>query len=284
MRMKEDAMNNGQTKPGYNVQISTENQYIVNMQMYWNPTDTTTLPDFLLHGRELTGVMPKDCTADSGYGSEENYEFMLQNDIAAYVKYNWFHKEQHRPFRDDPFRQENLYYNKEKDYYVCPMGQHMTLVGVTRKVSDTGFVSYSHKYRAQRCTGCPLRAQCYKSKAEQRTIEVNHNLNEHKRKAREMLMSEEGLRHRSRRPIEPEAVFGQIKFDWHYKRFRHRGKDKVYMDFAILAMAHNLRKLMRKAPNELMQGSISNLSRLYKPNRPHIMLVRANNRNFRIAA
>ena len=284
MRMKEDAMNNGQTKPGYNVQISTENQYIVNMQMYWNPTDTTTLPDFLLHGRELTGVMPKDCTADSGYGSEENYEFMLQNDIAAYVKYNWFHKEQHRPFRDDPFRQENLYYNKEKDYYVCPMGQHMTLVGVTRKVSDTGFVSYSHKYRAQRCTGCPLRPQCYKSKAEQRTIEVNHNLNEHKRKVREMLTSEEGLRHRSRRPIEPEAVFGQIKFDWHYRRFRHKGKDKVYMDFAILAMAHNLRKLMRKAQNELMEGSVSNLSRLYKPNRPHIMLVRANNRNFRIAA
>ena len=284
MRMKEDAMNNGQTKPGYNVQISTENQYIVNMQMYWNPTDTTTLPDFLLHGKELTGAMPKDCTADSGYGSEENYEFMLQNDIAAYVKYNWFHKEQHRSFRDDPFRQENLYYNKEKDYYVCPMGQHMTLVGVTRNVSDNGFVSYSHKYRAQRCTGCPLRSQCYKSKAEQRTIEVNHNLNEHKRKAREMLMAEEGLRHRSRRPIEPEAVFGQIKFDWHYRRFRHKGKDKVYMDFAILAMAHNLRKLMRKAQNELMEGSISNLSRLYKPNRPQIMVVRANNRNFRIAA
>ena len=74
MRMKEDAMNNGQTKPGYNIQIATENQYIVNMQMYWSPTDTTTLPDFLIHGRELTGVMPKTVTVDSGYGSEENYE------------------------------------------------------------------------------------------------------------------------------------------------------------------------------------------------------------------
>ena len=105
--------------------------------------------------------MAKTVTADSGYGSEENYEFMLQNDIAAYVKYNWFHKEQHRPFRDDPFRQENLYYNKEENYYVCPMGQHMTQVGVKRKVSDNGFVSYTHRYRAQRCTGCPLRSLCY---------------------------------------------------------------------------------------------------------------------------
>ena len=30
MRMKEDAMNNGQTKPGYNLQVSTENQFIIN--------------------------------------------------------------------------------------------------------------------------------------------------------------------------------------------------------------------------------------------------------------
>lgn len=176
------------------------------------------------------------------------------------------------------------YCNKEEDYYVCPMGQHMTLVGVTRKVSDNGFASCSHKYRAQGCTGCPLRSQCYKSKTGQRTIEVNHNLNEHKRKAREMLTSEEGLRHRSQRPIEPEAVSGQLKFDWHYRRFRHKGKDKVYMDFAILAMTHNLRKLMRKAQNELIDGLLKHLSRQCKSNRPHITLVGTNNRNFRIAA
>ena len=61
--MKEDAMNNEQTKPGYNVQTAAKNRYIVNMQMYRNPTDTTTLPDFLRHGKELTGVMPLVATA-----------------------------------------------------------------------------------------------------------------------------------------------------------------------------------------------------------------------------
>ena len=160
----------------------------------------------------------------------------------------------------------------------------MTLAGVTRKVSDNGFASYSHRYRAQRCTGCPLRSQCYKSKAELRTIDVNHNLNEHKRKAREKLTSEEGLRHRSRRPIEPEAVFGQLKFDWHYRRFRHKGKDKVYMDFAILAMSHNLRKLMRNAQNELMEVMSFHFPCQRKPNRSHITLLGTNNHNFRIAA
>ena len=35
---------------------------------------------------------------------------------------------------------------------------------------------------------------------------------------------EEGLKHRSRRPIEPEAVFGQIKYDNGFKRFHYRGR------------------------------------------------------------
>ena len=34
MRMKEDAMNNGQTKPGYNLQISTENQIITDFAFF----------------------------------------------------------------------------------------------------------------------------------------------------------------------------------------------------------------------------------------------------------
>ena len=40
-------------------------------------------------------------------------------------------------------------------------------------------------------------------------------------------MSEKGLMHRSRRPIEPEAVFGDIKHNHGFKRFRLRSKDKV---------------------------------------------------------
>ena len=69
---------------------------------------------------------------------------------------------------------------------------------------------------------------------------------EYKRKARERLTSEKGLEHRSKRPIEPEAVFGQMKYDMSYKRFRHFGKDKVTMDFAFFAIAFNLKKMAAK--------------------------------------
>ena len=46
MRMKEDAMKNGQTKPGYNLQIGTENQFITDFRLFPNPTDTLTLIPF----------------------------------------------------------------------------------------------------------------------------------------------------------------------------------------------------------------------------------------------
>ena len=47
MRMKEDAMNNGQTKPGYNVQIATENQFITNYGLYHQANDQGTMIPFL---------------------------------------------------------------------------------------------------------------------------------------------------------------------------------------------------------------------------------------------
>ena len=248
MRMKEDAMNNGQTKPGYNLQIGTENQFITDFGLFPNPGDTLTMMSFLGSFSSRYSRVPGEVCADSGYGSEENYAFMEANGMEAYVKYNYFHKEQKRDFRNDIFRLENLYYNAEEDYFVCPMGQHMDRVGTKHERTEGGYVTVSAIYRARRCDGCPLRWGCHKRKQGEREVMANHLLLEYRRKARERLTSEKGLEHRSKRPIEPEAVFGQIKYNMQYKRFRHFGKDKVTMDFAFFAMAFNLKKMAAKMP------------------------------------
>ncbi len=253
MRMKEDAMNNGQTKPGYNLQIATENQFITDFGFFHNPNDTGTMIPFFESFSNRYGHFAKEVCADSGYGSEENYSFMEAHEMEAYVKYNFFHKEQKRAFKNDIFRIENLYYNPEGDYFVCPMGQHMERVGVSHGKTDSGYRTESVVYRAKNCQGCPLRWGCYKKRKGNREIEVNHRLMEYKRKARERLTSERGLEHRSNRPIEPEAVFGQMKYNMHYKRFRHFGKDKVTMDFAFFAIAFNIKKMAAKV---LKQGNM----------------------------
>ena len=244
MRLKEDAMNNGQTKPAYNLQIGTENQFITDFMLFPNPTDTLTMIPFFSSYSSRYDRLPKEGCADAGYGSEENYEFMEANAIEAFVKYNYFHKEQKKAFKDDIFRIENLYYNKEGDYFVCPMGQHMERVGTCYDKTDSGYRTQTGVYRAKNCEGCPLRWGCYKSREPSRTIKANHRLMEYKQQARERLTSEKGLKHRSNRPIEPEAVFGQMKYDMQYKRFRHFGKDKVFMDFAFFATAFNIKKMI----------------------------------------
>ena len=244
MRMKEDHMKNGQLKPAYNEQIGTENQFIVHYDFFSNPTDTLTLIPFMEGFKQNYEQLPQKACADSGYGSEENYQYLDNNQVEAYVKYNYFHKEQKRSFKNNAFLQENLYYNKEKDYFVCPMGQHMEHFYNTTRKSASGFVSNISVYKATNCEGCPLRCLCHESK-ENRQISVNHTLREYKRIARERLTSEEGIRMRKKRPIEPEAVFGQMKNNKSYHRFRHVGKEKIAMDFAIFAIAFNLLKLSR---------------------------------------
>lgn len=245
MRMKEDHMMNGQTKPGYNVQIATENQFVTNYGIYQRPTDQGTLIDYLKSFEQRYGRQSGTVVADSGYGSEQNYEYLFGNDITPFVKYNMFHAEKKRSYRDNIFRVENLFYNDELDFYVCPMGQHLEHVGDEKRVSDLGYVSTVSIYRAKRCEGCPMRGQCHRGKGP-RTIEVNHRNNELRARVRELLDSDEGLRHRSLRPIEPEAVFGQIKFDHGFKRFRLRSLEKVSVEFGLVALAHNLRKYAEK--------------------------------------
>src|SRR5690606_4316504 len=94
MRMKEDHMQNGQLKPGYNVQISSEDQFVLNYTIHPNPTDTLTLPNHVEDFEQHLGTTPDTLTADAGYGSEQNYEVLEQKQIEAYVKYNYFDKEQ----------------------------------------------------------------------------------------------------------------------------------------------------------------------------------------------
>ena len=235
MRMKEDAMNNGQTKPGYNVQIATENQFITNYGLYSSPTDQGTLIPFLNSFEDRYGVRSSTVCADSGYGSEMNYEHMVSKQITPFVKYNMFHAETKRKRRKNAFLIENMFHNKESDFYVCPMGQHLEFVKQIKEKSDLGYESTKSVYRAKDCSRCPLRSMCYKGRHNARTIEVNHRNNELRAMARELLTSDEGLMHRSRRPIEPEAVFGQIKYDNHFKRFSYRGKRLVNAEFAAIA-------------------------------------------------
>jgi transposase len=246
MRMKEDHMQNGQLKPAYNVQISTNDQIITNYSIHQNPSDTKTLKPHLDSFEQQYTFLPKELTADAGYGSEENYEYLEKNNVEAYVKYNYFDKEQRDKEKAKPtFHVDNLFYNKQTNCYYCPMGQTMNFIGTSVEKTQAGYERTLSRYQAQNCNGCPIRGACHKGK-DNRIIEVSHRLNELKALARERLLSEKGKAHRSKRPVDVEPVFGILKQNKGFRRFSLRGIDKVNIEFGLLAIAHNLKKLSNK--------------------------------------
>ncbi len=241
MRMKEDHMGNGQLKPAFNVQISTEDEIISNYTIHQTTSDTTTYKEHTEQFADMYGSYPTESIADAGYGSEENYTYCEENGITPFIKYNYFHKEQKKSWKNDPFKSCNFHYNKEQDCYYCPMGQPMKRVYTSHPKTKTGFVQELAHYRVVRCVGCPLRGSCHKGQGE-RVIQVNHRLNHYKTQARERLLSEEGLKHRSQRPADVEQCFGNLKWNKKFKRFLLRGLQKVEIEFGLLAISHNIAK------------------------------------------
>lgn len=236
MRMKEDHMLNGQLKPGYNLQISTNNQFILNYTLHQNPTDTKTLPSHVESFKELYNRLPEELVADAGYGSEENYEFLESKNITGFVKYNVFDKEVNKKNSSDPF-----VYDAETDTCFCPQGRPMFAVAERKNKKKDAYQSTAIKYRNISCAGCPLKDSC-NPRYQYKTYLKNQRLVELRSKAKELLTTEYGIALRKQRCHDVETVFAQIKHNKGYKRFRLRGIEKVAIETGLLAIAHNLRK------------------------------------------
>ena len=88
----------------------------------------------------------------------------------------------------------------------------------------------------------PVSGDVLQGASDRRVIEVNHRNNAFRRKAKDLLNSERGLHHRRNRPTEPEAVFGNIKYNHGFRRFHLKSNRKVETEFGLVALAHNIRK------------------------------------------
>ncbi|NQR88426.1 IS1182-like element IS1182 family transposase, partial [Streptococcus suis] len=120
MRMKEDHMLNGQLKPGYNIQLATENQFALAYDCYPNPTDTRTFIPFLEKIESKIGL-PENIVADAGYASEENYCYVLdETESTPIIPHQGYLKEKKRAHKQNQFHRDNWTYNELDDYYICP--------------------------------------------------------------------------------------------------------------------------------------------------------------------
>ncbi len=232
-------MKNGQLKPGYNVQISTSNQYIVNSPILQIPRRSW----HIWHSIKPVSAKPQKWLPQMrGYGSEENYTLLEEKEVTAFVKYGMFDKEQDENHNSKfPFVSDKLFYNQEKGCYICPIGQQMDFIGNYTRKTSTGFEQKVKRYQAKNCATCPLNGACHKSEGN-RIIEINGNLKRQKQKTYELVNTEQGIERRKKRCFDVEPVFGNIKQNHGFRRFMLRGKEKVTIEWGLLAIAQNLRK------------------------------------------
>ena len=245
MRMKEDYMHNGQLKPGYNVQIAVESEYIVGVGLFHNPTDTTTLIPFMERIQRGSGIRIQNVVADAGYASEENYSYLEQNGQNAYIKPQNYEISKTRKYKNDLYRPEHMPYDAGQDEYTCPNGKKLRFAYTSKYKSENGYETSRKVYRCESCEGCPYRSECHTSQFD-RKIRVSHKLQEQNRKAQERITTEQGILLRMNRSIQVEGAFGVIKQDFRFRRFLTRGKAKTEAQFFLLAFAFNIEKLCNR--------------------------------------
>jgi len=241
MRMKEDHMKNGQVKPGYkyNVQMATENQFILFYSLHQRPTDTRC---FIPHMEKLA-AMPKTMIADAGYGSEENYLYAVEDRHFDFlIPYATYMKEKTRGYMKDIRHAANWTYDEREDRFVCPNGRYVRFKKYQTKRTQTGLEQSFKIYACEDCRECPLKSACTTVRGN-RQVHWNTVWEERKAKAHAALEDDKKSAIYARRKVEVESVFGHIKGNRSFRRFSLRGLDKVHTEFGIVAMAHNLLKV-----------------------------------------
>ena len=245
MRMKDDPMQNGQLKPGYNVQLGIEAEYIVGADLSSDLNDTHALLPLVKRMEEKGGVKHQDVTTDSGYETEETYRGMAEREQTAYIKPQNYEKSKKGSFRQNACLWENMPYDKEKKCFTCPAGKEVRFSGNQKRKTKSGFEQTISVYQAEGCAGCPYKEHCTKAK-ENRTIKVNWEFEAARAASRERITSEQGILLRINRSIQSEGAFGVLKEDRHFRRLRRRGLQGVFAEILLYAIAFDIEKLHAK--------------------------------------
>ncbi|MET3558050.1 transposase, partial [Streptococcus rupicaprae] len=245
MRMKEDHMRNGQLKPGYNVQAATNGQYVLAYDIFPNPTDTRTLKPFLESIQTLD--LFQNIVADAGYGSEENYRFIIDElEKTPLIPYSMYQKERTKNYKNSPQNQNNWTYLEETDQFVKPDGVVYSFKHYSRRTDKYGFKRDFKIYEADKVQDTPGLEQLAKTECgRQKQIHYNPTWNYFKERIKESLHSEEGSRIYAKRKIDVEPVFGRLKSVFGVRRVHVRGHQAVQTEIGFLFMSMNLTKLAK---------------------------------------
>jgi hypothetical protein len=261
-------LKNGKLAAAYNVQVSSNNQFVVGFSVWQKPSDgalykghmekveqTISKLTYVESSTELVDFSKptRSDTADAAYGTEENYNFLEKRGIVAYVKYSAWYSEIKGQAQKKKFYPPNWPYDAATNSFTCPNNQTIAYKKDGIVTTKTGYTKTIKIYESKCCDGCPFAEECKKGDGP-KTVTISPEGERYKAQARDLLASEEGKKHRSQRGIDIESVFGNTKQNMKCRRLLLRGVDKVTKELRLVYLGHNMRKLNlaenRKAKEE----------------------------------
>ncbi len=222
----------------YNIQIAVSKGIILAYYVGQERSDYNTLIPLLNVFKQQYNFFPKKLCTDAGYGTLQNYEFLSTYNIGNYVKFSDWQQETEG-------RKIHLFMIDENHILTCLNGK------TAQPVSTVNNRNVRRKrnvfYKIEGCSYCRHKQICsYNLKnpiKNERVFETNPQLYIFKNEARLNLLSPKGIEMRINRSSQVEGVYGIIKQDMQFTRFRRRTIDKVTTEFMLVCLGYVIRKL-----------------------------------------
>jgi transposase len=263
------------TLQGYNgIAINDDKHQIIMQAQAWGSVgeQQTLKPAIEQLQKQLTQLGTPDTfseakfTADSGFHSEVNLEFMATTGLDAYMADTAFRsrnplfqesetyqteQEKRRIKRSKGrprlFNSDDFYFDKSTLTSRCPAGKEMWLSVKNIETAGRKYVRFSGYLKD--CRVCPLQQQCMRKAPTKQGRQVQFEINKNTKpvsytdKMRVKIDSSAGRRQYSKRLGAIEPVFGNITVNKGMNKFTLRGQDKVNTQWQMYCLVHNIEKL-----------------------------------------
>ena len=233
--------------PGYNSQLAVDCQtnIIAANDVNDEPHDRYQFKPMHQKAEEnMPADSSRSYTADAGYHSLDQLEYVEENDIDALIgeqkpldRSTQKHPTVLETIQDEGRKVERRDFacHKDEDYYECPAGGRLFPASQGKK---------STVYRAKSCSECPLVSACIQGKSKIKQIHRDHRESLAEKMSRKLHKDDAKFRMKVR-AASVEPVFGNLKQNLGFRRFNLFGLSQVKGEFNLMCIAHNLNTIFR---------------------------------------
>ena len=225
--------------PAYNVQVSStlDTHVIVAIEPTQDHTDASGLQTIIPLIRENTGVKPEAMVTDLGFLNRATVDHMQEQQIKFYAPGMPTTLPQSRP----NYCRDNSIWSPDEKTVQCPEGHAFSIRqnNKRQKSGSPGFVLFQSKI----CRGCPMADQCFPGHRKSVVYTDRRHADEQSRAHNERINTAEGqslLKLRCRGELQNAKIKDQLAL----RQFHVQGLDKVRNEALLVAIAHNLKRLI----------------------------------------